>query len=77
VHTRQVRVYPVGVNAIEDVGVEVYEAGCYYFTRHLDDPGGLLCRNVERDAGDLSILHRDVVGAIEILRRIYYSPVLK
>jgi hypothetical protein len=60
----------VGRHPVEDVGVEVDEAGCHGLARDLDDPSSLRDRDVRGDSGDLAVLDRDVESTAQVLRRV-------
>jgi hypothetical protein len=60
----------VGRHPVEDVRVEIDEAGCHGLARDIDDPSSLRDRDIRGDPGDLAVLYRDVESAAQVLRRV-------
>ncbi len=69
-HAGQVGIDAGPVHALEDVGVEIDEAGRDDLPANLHDARGLGGGDVGRDARDPSVLHGDVMEPVQVRGRI-------
>jgi len=60
----------VAGDALEDVGVQINQAGRDDLARHLDDPARLGRGDARRNARNHAALDRDVLNPVEATRRI-------
>jgi hypothetical protein len=67
----------VGRHAVEDVRVQIDEAGRHGLPRDVNDAPGFRGRDVRGHPSDLPVLHRHVQRPAQVLRRVDHVAALQ